>query len=240
MAKEDNSEEYKILFSKKKEKIININDPEEGVFNDLEAAQKVYSLYSHWVCCNGDLYVFDDEAGLWTDREEVIFKIIGRYNEHLYLLNINKFGEVKRTNKGYGNSTGLKRSMIPELKTLCINNDWITQNQFSSIGKLLYLNGIYDMKTGIFNEGFNPKVVFYYKIYRTYDESNNDYIKDILNRCIYNQLGEEVGNYFLLNISRGIAGDMMKRILFGLGETNSGKSTIVKACVNTFGDYRFF
>ena len=30
---------------------------------------------------------------------------------------------------------------------------------------------------------------------------------------------------------------MMKRILFGLGETNAGKSTIVKACVNTFGDY---
>ena len=104
--------------------------------------------------------------------------------------------------------------MIPELKSLCINNDWMTQTQFSSINKLLYLNGIYDMKTGTFNEGFDPNVVFYYKIHRKYDETkrNNDYIKDILQRYIYNQLGKNVGDYFILNIARGIAGDKMKRI----------------------------
>ena len=46
-----------------------------------------------------------------------------------------------------------------------------------------------------------------------------------------------MGNYFLLNIARGIAGDLMKKFFFGLGDTNAGKSTIVKACASSFGEY---
>jgi hypothetical protein len=210
-----------------------------GVFNDLEGAQKVYQLYSHFVCCNSILYEFDDESGLWTDKEEIIFKTISRFNEYLYLLTIDNNGEIKKSCKGYGNSSTLKRQMIPELKTLCINNNWMNESQFSSIGKLLYLNGFYDMKTGIFTDKFDPNIVFYYKIYRNYEETNRNvnYINDVKIRFIYNQLGETVGNYFLLNIARGLAGDMMKKFLFGLGDTNAGKSTIVKACVSAFGEY---
>ena len=70
MAKEENPELYKQLFSKKQTtSTINNSD---GVFNDLEAAQKVYEKYPHWVCCDGTLYVFDDKSGLWTESEEVM------------------------------------------------------------------------------------------------------------------------------------------------------------------------
>jgi len=210
-----------------------------GVYNDLEAARKVYKLYPHFVCCHSVLYVFDDEAGIWSDKEEIIFKIISRFTDHLYLLTINNKGEVKVNKRGYGDSTVLKRQMIAELRPLCINDNWIIKSQLSSIGKLLYLNGYYDMRTGIFYDTFNPDVVFYNKIYRKYEPNkrNNDYIKDVLTRFIYNQLGETVGNYFILNIARGLAGDMMKKFFFGLGDTNAGKSTIVKACVSAFGEY---
>ena len=211
----------------------------DGVFNDLEAAKKLYELYPYFICCHSVLYVFDDELGLWTDKEEIIFKIISRYNKHLYLLTIDNKGETKKMVRGYGNSTTLKRQMMPELKTLCINNNWMTETQFSSIGKLLFLNGYYDMKNGLFVDKFDPDIVFYYKIYRKYETTkrNANYIKDVKLRFIYNQLGEIVGDYFLLNIARGLAGDMMKKFIFGLGDTNAGKSTIVKGCVSAFGEY---
>ena len=50
-------------------------------------------------------------------------------------------------------------------------------------------------------------------------------------------MGETVGNYYLVNIVHGLAGDMMKTFVFGLGDSNAGKNTVVKACVSAFGEY---
>ena len=198
-----------------------------GVYNDLEAAQTVFKLYPNWVCCNSVLYVFDDKAGLWTDKEELTFKIISRFDNYLHLLTVDNKENIKINKKGYGNSTILQRQMIPQLKSLCINNNWMEQTAKTSLGKLLYNNGIYDMTTGIFNNVFDPEIVFYYKIYRNYETHKRDdeYIKDVLKRFVYIPLGEEVGNYFLLNIARGVAGALMKRLIFRIGTTDTGKST---------------
>lgn len=245
----DNKEEYKIIAdefirtkpitNKDLKKLFQDNADKQGVYNDLDAANVVYANYPNFVCCDSILYVFDDESGIWTDKEEVIFKIISRYTNLLYLLTTNSKGEVKVNKKGYGDSSNLKRQMIPELKTLCINNNWVKESEMTSIGKLLFKNGYYNMKTGIFTSGFNPDIVFHYKIYRNYTKSdiNLNYIDDVRARFIYNQLGENVGNYLLLQLARGLAGDIMKKFLFGLGDANNGKSTIVKACQSAFGEY---
>jgi hypothetical protein len=60
----------------------------DGVFNDKEAAETLYNLYPHFVCCKGILYVFDEELGLWSDKEELILKVMSKYDESLYLLSI--------------------------------------------------------------------------------------------------------------------------------------------------------
>ena len=49
--------------------------------------------------------------------------------------------------------------------------------------------------------------------------------------------GPDFANHFLLNLSAGCAGDLVKRICFCLGNTSTCKSTIVKACANTFGKF---
>ena len=67
---------------------------------------------------------------------------------------MNDEGEIKKSSKGYGNSTTLQRQMIPQLKTLCINNSWLIKNNLSSMNKILFINGYYDMITGVFNEIF--------------------------------------------------------------------------------------
>ena len=36
-----------------------------GVFSDLEAAQKIYKLYPFFVCCNNELFVFNDKNGMY-------------------------------------------------------------------------------------------------------------------------------------------------------------------------------
>ena len=62
-------------------------------------------------------------------------------------------------------------------------------------------------------------------------------MNSIYDRLFNIPLGPDFADYFLLNLSRGLAGDLVKRICFCLGDTNTGKSTIVKACTNAFGKF---
>jgi hypothetical protein len=237
MAKEEDSILYKKLFSKNKNKneVTDLN----GVFSDDEAAQKVYELYPFWVCCNDELYVFDDSTGLWTKSQPVFCKIISRFNEYLYILTTNSNEEIKKSKISYGNTVIKKLALLTAMKSLCINNSWLINTHFSSLHKILFTNGYYDMTTGIFNESFNPDIVFFNRINRKYviNDLDNDYINDVKQRLFYNQLGEDVGDYLILNVARSLAGDRMKKIFFGLGETNAGKSTLVNATINTFSEY---
>ena len=66
---------------------------------------------------------------------------------------------------------------------------------------------------------------------------DREYMNDIKNRLFYNQFNNTVGDNLILNLSHAIAGDRMKKIFFGLGDTNARKSIIMTACPNTFEDY---
>ena len=162
----------------------------------------------------------------------------------LYILQKNKDGEYEITQKSYGNTLSLMERIPPLIKTLCKNDNWLKQKQYSSLGKILFNNGYFDFKSGLFyskNEhGFNPNILFMGKIHHDFEALNDDdiiYMNSIKQRLFYDALGEEVGNYMILNLSRGLAGDMMKRILFGLGGTNTGKSVLTTAMTLSCGDY---
>ena len=43
-----------------------IEDLKLGVKTDLEAAEKMLKLHEHWVCCDDNLYVFDNITGMWS------------------------------------------------------------------------------------------------------------------------------------------------------------------------------
>ncbi len=53
----------------------------------------------------------------------------------------------------------------------------------------------------------------------------------------YNTLGEVVGNYFIENLACGLMGHGMKRIIFGLGTTNTGKGVLTTALRLSCGNY---
>lgn len=218
---------------------------ENGVESDADAAEKLFRLYPHWVYCKTVLYVFDKETGMWSDDKSVFNTVIRMFSDDLRVVitSLNT-GEKYLSNKSYGNTLSLMEKIIPFIKTLCKNDDWLRQNQYTSLGKILFDNGYYDFKKEFFYDkeehGFNPEIMFMGKIHHNFvpfDDEELKYMEDVKQRLFYNALGEEVGNYFILNLARGLAGDMMKRILFGLGGTDSGKSVVTTAIKLACGDY---
>lgn len=210
----------------------------EGVYSDMEAAEKVYKLYPHWVNCDDTLYVFNENTGMWESNVTAYYSVLRKFSDKLHSLGTEKSG------KSYGNTEALMKRIPGLIKILCINNNWLKQSRRTSLGKILFNNGYYDFHTGTFYRketvGFNPAIVFMGKIHRDFivpTEEDIKYMNDIENRLFHQSLGRDVGNYFILNLARGLAGDMMKRMLFGLGVSNSGKGVLTNACMLSLGDY---
>jgi hypothetical protein len=162
----------------------------QGVCNDTDACEKLYKLYPHWVFCNKKLYVYDFDTGMWTTCDSVITKILMKYKNDLYVCS--KKGEISKT-MSYGTSVTLMQKIPKVMRGLCINNDWLDEVENSSLGKLLFNNGYYDLKEGVFYKkgvnGFNhPKIAFFGKINYDYDEpseSDKKYMNEIKQKLFY-------------------------------------------------------
>ena len=125
-----------------------------------------------------------------------------------------------------------------ECKELFYNADF-EQRLDENVHLICFTNGIFDSNTFLFRDGtpgdmcsMTTNVSF---LPLTEEEQN--YRDDILQRILYDPLGQGVGDYFLLNLALALVGKRMKRILFGLGTGDAGKSTICKAALNSFTDY---
>lgn len=216
----------------------------DGVTDDDDATNKLFELYPHWVNCKEELFVFDTESGMWDNNKTAYFKIMNKYSSKLHTLRTNKDGDLVKNATSYGNTVTLMEKIPPLMKMKCRNDNWLTQKQDSSLGYLLFNNGYLDCKKMVFyakeEYGFNPDIVFFGKIHHDFEAFNDedrDYMDDIEKRLFHDVLGKEVGDYFMLNLGRGLAGDCMKRMLFGLGDTNTGKTVLTTALRLSCGDY---
>ena len=84
--------------------------------------------------------------------------------------------------ESYGNDVMLAKKVFPFLKAFCINNDWIKEKSCSSLGKILFENGIYDMHNSHFSAEFDPEIVFFASIPIKYKKLNDDgleYMQDV-------------------------------------------------------------
>jgi len=213
----------------------------DGVYDDMAAAETVYELYPHWVCCNNVLYVFDDETGMWVNDKTSYNKIITRFTEKLYVLTAKENGEIVQSVKSYGNTLMLMEKIPVLIRTFCVDNNWIKNKSKSSLGKILFTNGYYDFHKEFFfdkeTHGFNPDILFMGRIHYDFVTFDTHYMEDIKKRLFIDPLGEEMADFLILNLARGLAGDQMKRIMFGLGGTNGGKSLLTKVLELACGDY---
>jgi hypothetical protein len=214
-----------------------------GCMNDKEASEKLFELYPFWITCQGELYVFDYTTGMYSSNTIIYNKIITAHTIYLHIMLKDESHNREwytSENRSYGNTSTLLDKIVTFMKTLNVNDDWLKQSQSSSLGKILFENGYYDFKTQIFNDIFNPEFVFFGKIHHSFtpfDDDDMEYIESIKQRLFYDSMGKEVGDYFILNLARGLSGECMKRILFAIGDTNCGKGVITTGVSLSLGDY---
>jgi len=169
-----------------------VDDIPSFVCNDLDAATILYKLYPYWKYSGGELYVFEDNTGMWKNDKNTHNLITSRFTHKLWTGVKCKNSEIMEASKvkSYGNTTVLFTQMIEKLKTLCIDEYWIKNTYSSSLGKLLFNNGYLDMRTNTFYNKFNPSLFFAGKINHDYeptllDESDNTYMESIKQRLFY-------------------------------------------------------
>lgn len=213
--------------------------PVTDIKSDTDASKEFIRLYGkdHFVYVKspdgekGKTLIFDDETGLWTMDTPTFRRIALRYEEYL--------GK-------YANSVTKFNSMMVGLGSFCANEDWEKTTEKTSLKKLLFRNGWYDMETGEFHdkneEGFNPKIVFFERINRDYrgkDENLYSLVEEVREKVFYNVFKTKEGaDWFIHILARGLAGDIeMKRFIFGVGETNAGKGVITTALREALGGY---
>jgi len=233
-------EELEKIEESKDKQIIN------GVENDLDCARKILKLYPHWVTCNNELYVFDSTTGLWDSRHITHVRLIQTLEKELFIIGYKTDGNKCLTKKSYGSCASLQNGVLSQLKALVPNDEWLNDVDSSSFNKLLFKDGYYDMRTGIFYNYFNSSIVFFNRI--NYDfpyknglynitESQKKYIQSVKDRMIRNALDEKSGNFMIRQLSIALSGDKQQIMVIGLGETSAGKSNMMTSIKNATDGY---
>jgi len=218
---------------------------EKGVWDDKQATEKLFKLYPYWKYCLGSLYVFDKNNGLWTTNISIQRKVIQLYEDDLRILTTDIHGKPILTKKSYGNCLSKMDIIITLIKSECVDDNWLVRDGNSSLKMLLFNNGYIDLKNEFkFYDketyGFNPNILFFEKIqrdFKPFDEKKMEYVNSIKDRFFCNILGENLGNYYITQLSRGLMGDIMKKILFSLGTTDCGKSILSYALRKSLDGY---
>ena len=154
--------------------LVEIKEPEIEYpeLSEHEMAEEVLKQRPHFKYCKEILYAFDKETGLWTTN----------LSKHLSII----YNCLKDVVGSKVLSTMKQKSVMVQITTLTIEENWLSDNANSSLGKLLFNNGYYDGtegECGMFHKEYTPNIVFMNKIYIDLpEEIDEDYKQDVLNR----------------------------------------------------------
>ena len=190
--------------------------------NDGELAEAVIDRFNHWVYCKGILYVFDEKTRMWSDDKMIHIAVLKRVMDGVVSKKVLGLNNVQRA--------------ITQIASMVVDDAWLDRMCDTSLKKLLFNNGYYDGDTGMFHTEPDPTIMFMAKIPHDYGRpTNDDQMDDIFKRFFADPLTEDVGRYYLELLARGLMGEQLKKIVFGLGDSNTGKSTITKALQASVG-----
>lgn len=210
--------------------------------NELEATDLLYKLLKNSIkYSEGKLYYKHNH--IWRSDEKEIESLLINYvmNSKIYKTNekdeINDFVQNRKT------ACNVAKNIVDKA-IVYKDNGWFNSSVKSSLGKILFNNGYYDFRTEIFyrfeDEGFNHNIVFFETIPYNFDALSSqelELVEEIKNKLFYTPFGKEIGDYYILQIARGLAGDEMKKCLFGIGSGNTGKSMMTSAIKSACGGY---
>jgi len=226
--------EIKTSFSKQE-----LGEIPPGIIIDDAFAAKVFAeiMKEHILFDSGLVWVFDKYTGIWSCDETHIQRVITNCGDKLIFKQMGEL--VMKTYNYSGVVKNTKNLMIKLPDILPVNNGYMLSKSKSDVGKLLFTNGIYDFKTGIFTDGFNPTIVFKASMPRPFSKKEQDKVNFIRKISFDDAFADEGNRDTLLhNLMRASIGDFSrKKMCIGLGFTNSGKGMLTKLIRTSFGDY---
>jgi len=219
----------------------NKNTEQRVAQNDEEAGNMIYNELKHILVYSKGNYYFKKD-NLWISSEDAI------RSEVRYLVmrsGIRRMTELHEIVDYSQNVRSASNIVVAVMDTVHHHNNdnWISQFFQSSRGYVLFNNGYWDFKKGTFHhsssDSFDQSIIFTEKIPFDYDVEFNDpeYVARLRTVFFNEPFGERVGSYYSTSLARGLAGDAMKRMLFGIGSSNTGKSMLTSAVQSSCGGY---
>lgn len=218
-----------------------------GEMDDSTAAKRFVELMGNSIARDGQtVYGFDWSTGLWDCTDIALRAAVVRHSASLVfkVTTEDEEGNTKTKTVNYG---GLERHVTAMLKWVGVyvpDTNFLSQRLDTGFGKLLFADGIYDMATGEFTEGFNPDVLFLQRIKRPFqrkEDRNADLEKKVHQSLFVDPFSgryAEAGEYLLDATARAIAGEYRrKRFYVGVGESDAGKGVYTAAMRGAFGGY---
>ena len=222
-----------------------INLPDEGalVDDDKEVQEKLFRLENpdYFKYCHGVLHIFNEKTGKFDkcskESDTPLNYYLTKHSKYFYTETSNNPKYTKL--KSYGRDTTLMRKVYPHVLTAATDDKWFDKTSGSSLGYLLFEDGIYDMNKGTFTKGFNPKIVFHCSIHHKFPErikEDVDYANEISFKAMCGSNKKSLP--LRVALARALAGDIeAKKFYFCPGKTNAGKSKLVTMFRTCFGDF---
>ena len=224
-------------------KTFNKIEMETGVLNELEAFEKVMSVFDDFKYIKGHIYGFDFDTGMWADGELVFKKIVSNMDDYLHIRVWKKdTEEYVNSNSTYNNKVGKMRDLVSYFKDRVsflpqfLDDTFFERNRHTSRGCLLFSNGIlktnWETKKLDFINGFDRDMVFTSRInveFTYYKDDtalcSADDIKEV-KKVFFDIFGNQQ-DVFIEFIAAAIFGLTLKKVGYVIGDTNAGKSTLV-------------
>ena len=205
------------------------------VESDKEAADKILLMEGKekFKYCRGDLFIYDERTGIFEKGSDKHHNTLNYYliknRDYLNII-------IGNTIKSYGSDSKLMNNVIKFILAECKDDHWIERVANSSLGYLLFKDGIYNMKKCKFTKGFDPKIVFYSSVPWEFPERNEEEIENAFNISFGKLFEDPIP--IMIALSRALAGDThIKKFYFCPGKTNAGKSVLINMLQNAFGQY---
>jgi len=213
------------------------------VKDETDCRNKLFEIEgkNKFIYCNEQLYIFDYRTGFYT-TDRGVFNHYLEKNEKYFnrIVSINKeTGEEKIENFGTCQTLRDKVWKVSHTSLDVNDNTWLERTEKSSIGYLLFLDGIYNMNTGEFKKGYDPDIVFHKSIPHKFPERNEKNMKYANKLAFENPLGDKENQLRMkVAIATALAGRTdLKKWYFVPGESNAGKTYMAFMLKKSFGGF---
>ncbi|NBW79655.1 MAG: hypothetical protein EBZ69_05420 [Alphaproteobacteria bacterium] len=207
--------------------------PDGVPITDRLAAEKMIQLLGEHIKKQGNrLYIYNQTTGMWDSDSAAPFRAAVALGNRLSLSN-------SRETHHYGSVHKKTTAMLHYLPELVPASNFIRDHASASKGKILFSNGIYDMTTQTWKDGFDPSLVFTACAGRSLGPRDEEVIREVKHTVFGNPYkSQEVGLFYAHSLARAIAGHTEDKVfLVNLGEPNTGKSTATKLMARAFGGF---